>query len=356
MPRPIAAGLALGLLAAASFGTSGALVKPLLQAGWSPAAAVAVRVLIGGLVLLPIALVQLRGRWRTLWVGRWRILGMALVGVVGTQLFYFASLQTIPVGTAILIEYMAPLLLVLVAWVLSRRAPRPVVLIGSALAVAGLVLIVAPGGDGALDPVGVALAAGAMVGAAGYYVIAARPAHGLPSIALACVALLLSAALLGLVGLTGLLPMTASFADVEVLGTVAAWWVPLLLVGIISTAIAYASSISASAILGARLAAFMGLLEVAMASLWAFLLIGEQLTALQGLGGLLILGGIAFVRSDTSGDAEHADGIAGPAAPELDADDAAAGSAPTGDHVAHPRTSPVAIPAPARRRRSARLP
>lgn len=239
---------------------------------------------------------------------------------------------------------------------LSRRAPRPVVLIGSALAVAGLVLIVAPGGDGALDPVGVALAAGAMVGAAGYYVIAARPAHGLPSIALACVALLLSAALLGLVGLTGLLPMTASFADVEVLGTVAAWWVPLLLVGIISTAIAYASSISASAILGARLAAFMGLLEVAMASLWAFLLIGEQLTALQGLGGLLILGGIAFVRSDTSGDAEHADGIAGPAAPELDADDAAAGSAPTGDHVAHPRTSPVAIPAPARRRRSARLP
>lgn len=324
MPRPIVAGLALGLLAAASFGTSGALVKPLLEAGWSPAAAVAVRVVIGGLVLLPIALIQLRGRWLTVWVGRWRIIGMALVGVVGTQLLFFASLQTIPVGTAILIEYMAPLLLVLVAWVLSRRAPRPVVLLGSALAIGGLVLVVSPGG-GTLDPVGVLLAASAMVGAAGYYLIAARPAHGLPSIALASIALLLSAAVLGIVGLIGLLPMTVTFADVAVLGALTPWWVPIVIVGVISTAVAYASGISASAILGARLAAFMGLLEVALASLWAFVLIGEQLTLLQGLGGLLILGGIAFVRSDTSGDAEHADGIAGPATSDVDAGEPAAG-------------------------------
>lgn len=335
MPRPIAAGLVLGLLAAASFGTSGALVKPLLLAGWSPAAAVAVRVLIGGVVLLPIALVQLRGRWRALWVGRWRVLGMALVGVVGTQLFYFASLQRIPVGTAILIEYMAPILLVVAAWILSRRAPRAVVLIGSALAVSGLVLIVSPGVGGALDPIGVLFAIGAMFGVAGYFVIAARPARGLPSIALASAALLLSAALLGLVGLTGLLPMTVSFSDVTVIGAVTPWWVPMLFVGIVATAVAYAASITASAILGARLAAFMGLLEVAAASLWALLLIGEQLSGLQLLGGLLILAGIAFVRSDTS--------ETGPPPPP---------PGPDGEHLAVQRM----LVGPAWRRRSTRLP
>jgi drug/metabolite transporter (DMT)-like permease len=55
------AGLVIAVIAAATFGTSGALVKPLLEAGWSPAAAVTVRALLGGLVLLPFALVALRG-------------------------------------------------------------------------------------------------------------------------------------------------------------------------------------------------------------------------------------------------------------------------------------------------------
>ena len=39
----IPGGLAVAVISAVSFGTSGALVKPLLEAGWSPAAAVTVR-------------------------------------------------------------------------------------------------------------------------------------------------------------------------------------------------------------------------------------------------------------------------------------------------------------------------
>src|SRR6478735_2484515 len=105
-------GLLIAIIAAATFGLSGAFVKPMLEAGWSPAAAVAARALIGGIVLIPVAIITLRGRWSALWRGRWRVLGMALVGVAGTQLVYFAAIQRIPVGTAILLEYMAPLLLV----------------------------------------------------------------------------------------------------------------------------------------------------------------------------------------------------------------------------------------------------
>ena len=36
-------------------GVSGVLIKPLLEGGWSPAAAVTVRALIGGLILAPFA-------------------------------------------------------------------------------------------------------------------------------------------------------------------------------------------------------------------------------------------------------------------------------------------------------------
>src|ERR1700712_1963466 len=110
-------GLVIAVVAALSFGMSGAFVKPLLEAGWSPAAAVTARALIGGVVLSPVAIVALRGNWSALWRSRWRVLLMALVGVAGTQLAYFAAVQRVPVGTAILMEYMAPLLLVAFAWI-----------------------------------------------------------------------------------------------------------------------------------------------------------------------------------------------------------------------------------------------
>jgi drug/metabolite transporter (DMT)-like permease len=67
---------------------------------------------------------------------------------------------------------------------------------------------------------------------------------------------------------------------------------------VISSAIAYATSIASTEILGSRLSSFLGLLEVIAAALYAWLLLGEALTLLQILGGALILAGIAFVRSD----------------------------------------------------------
>ncbi|WP_082454179.1 DMT family transporter [Frigoribacterium sp. Leaf415] len=302
-PASTTAGLLVALLAAASFGFSGPFVKPLLESGWSPVAAVTVRALIGGVVLAPVALVALRGRLGPIWRARRRVLGMAVIGVAGTQVFYFAAVVRIPVGTAILVEYLAPLLLVGVAWATTRRVPQVVVLVGSAIAFAGLLLVVAPGGGVALDPVGLALAGAAMVCCAAYFVIAARPSGDLPPVALAASGLLVGAALLGLLGLTGLVPFTTSAADVPLFDAIVPWWVPMLVVGVVATAVAYATSITASSMLGSRLASFVGLLEVAAAALYAWLLLGEALTPLQLGGGLLIVVGIGFVRAERTREA-----------------------------------------------------
>jgi len=291
-------GLIIAVVAAATFGMSGAFIKPLLEAGWSPAAAVTVRALVGGTVLLPFALLGLRGRWSAVWRGRWRILLMALVGVAGTQVLYFASLERIPVSTAVLIEYLAPLLLVGFVWARTRRMPKWAVLIGSVVAVAGLVLVVSPGGSGDLDPLGLLLAGGAAVGCAIYYVVAARPSDGLPPVAFASLGLVLGGTVLGLVGLIGVVPFAAPNVNVPFLGTLQPWWVTLLFVGVLATGVAYATSIAASEILGSRLASFVGLLEVVVASVYAWILLGESLGIPQLIGGALILAGIAFVRSD----------------------------------------------------------
>jgi drug/metabolite transporter (DMT)-like permease len=311
-------GLVVGLFAALAFGMSGAFIKPLLEAGWSPAAAVTVRALLGGLVLLPFALAGLRGKWAAVWRGRWRIAAMGFIGVAGTQLVYFASLQRIPVSTAILVEYMAPILLVGFVWATTRHIPRIVVLVGSVVSIAGLVLVVSPGADTVLDVLGLIFAALAAIGCAIYYVVAARPSDGLPPVALAGFGLLLGGVALGLVGVLGLVPFTFSFGTVTMAGAQVPFWIPLLLVAVIATGFSYAASITAAELLGSRLASFVGLIEVVAAAVYSWLLLGEALTLVQILGGVLILVGIGFVRSEKAVDASVEPGADGAAAREAE--------------------------------------
>lgn len=291
-------GLGIAVAAALAFGMSGPFVKPLLEAGWSPAAAVTARALVGGLVLAPFAVIALRGRWGALWRARSRIMAIGLIGVAATQLAYFAAIERISVGTGILIEFMAPLLLVAFVWARTRKTPKAVVLFGSVFALFGLGMVVSPGGNGSIDLLGLAFAAAAAVGCAIYFVAAARVDDDLPPVAVASVSLVLGGVAIGLVGLTGLMPLTGTYGTVQLFGGSTAWWIPMLIVAVLATGIAYAASIKASQLLGSRLASFAGLLEVVAASFYAWLLLGEQMTLLQLAGGLLILIGIAFVRSE----------------------------------------------------------
>lgn len=296
----VSTGLLIGVLASLAFGTSGALAKPLMEAGWSPAAAVTARAGLAGILLLPFALVALNRKWHVVWTARWRILGMALIGVAGTQLVYFAAIARIPVSSGLLIEYLAPLLLVAGVAVATRTIPKPIVIVGAVVALVGLVLIIGPVGGG--DPLGYLFAAAAAIGCALYYVIAARPAQGLPPVAFAAFGLLVGAASLGLVGASGLVPFQAVLTEVSAGGVEVPWWLPLVLLAA-TTAVGYATSIAASQTLGSRLMSFVGMLEVVFASGFAWIVLGEQLGPLQILGGALILTGIACVRAEKKADA-----------------------------------------------------
>ena len=93
-------GVALAMLSAGTFGTSGIFASVLLSAGWSPAA-VAIARLGGAAVLLTVpAVVQLRGRWALLRreAGRGVLYGLA---IACGQLSYFNAIESIPIGLAV---------------------------------------------------------------------------------------------------------------------------------------------------------------------------------------------------------------------------------------------------------------
>jgi drug/metabolite transporter (DMT)-like permease len=106
--------------------------------------------------------------------------------------------------------------------------------------------------------------------------------------------------------------MTATFGTVPLLGSAAPWWVPLAVVAVFGTAVAYASGIFGSSRLGSRLASFVGLLEVVFASILAWVVVGERLSLLQMIGGVLILAGIATVPAEQPARPQDADGVGQP--------------------------------------------
>ncbi|HEY1133987.1 MAG TPA: EamA family transporter [Nocardioides sp.] len=303
--RPqLGAGLLLALVSASAFGLSGSLARGLLDAGWTAGAAVTARITLAALVLAIPAALAMRGRW-ALVAGQPRTLGtVALYGVLavaGAQLCYFYAVSYLQVGVALLIEYTAPVAVIVWMWLRHGQRPGRTTVLGAAVAAVGLALVLGVVSGVELHAVGVLWALGAMVGAASYFVISADNDNGIPGTALAAGGLTVGAVVLGTAGLVGLLPMRATTAAVEYGGTAVAWWVPVLGLGLVTAALAYVTGIAASRRLGSRLASFVALAEVVMALVFAWLLLDELPGPLQLAGGLLILAGVVVVKLGESG-------------------------------------------------------
>lgn len=290
------AGLGFAIVSAASFGMSGALASELLDGGWSPGAIVLVRVGIAALVVAPFGAAALRGRWGLLRRNAAVIGVYGALAVAGAQFCYFSAVGHMQVGPALLIEYTAPAAVVVWLWMRHGQRPGCVTIVGAALAAAGLVLVLDLISGADLSVAGVLWALAAMVGAAAYFVISADEDNGLPPMALAGAGLVLGAAVLAVLGLVGLLPMRASTDPTTYAGTTVSWWVPLVVLGVVTAALAYTTGIAAGRRLGSRLASFVALLEVVAGVLFAWLLLDELPRTVQLVGGLLILAGVVAVK------------------------------------------------------------
>lgn len=294
----LASGLGIALFSSAVFGLSGSFAKALLETGWSPGAAVTARLTGAALILAVPAVPALRGRWHQLRDNWLTILLFGLIGVAACQLFYFNAVARLSVGVALLLEYLAPVIIVLWLWAASRKRPRVMTFAGTLLSLAGLVLVLDLTGAVKIDLVGVFWGMAAAVCLAIYFFITAKENDSLPPIVLASGGLLVGAAIMWLAAATGLLPMAFSTADTKLGPWITPWWVPLAGLVILATVLAYVSGIMAARALGSMVASFVSLTEVLFAVVWAWLLLGELPGAIQLLGGVLIVGGVILVRLD----------------------------------------------------------
>ncbi|MFI9273680.1 EamA family transporter [Kitasatospora sp. NPDC052896] len=314
-------GLTLALISAFSFGGSGTAAKPLIEAGLSPSHVVWLRATGAAVALLPLA-------WRHRAIVRERpglLLGFGLLGVAGVQACYFAAISRIPVGVALLIEYLGPLLLLGYVRFVQRKPVSRGSAIGAAVAVTGLVCVVEAWDGLRFDALGVLFALAAACCQVGYFVLADAGSRGdRPADPLGVSAYGLLIGALALTVLTR--PWEADWhplaGQVRLDGTTVPAVLPAAWMILVATVLAYLTGVVSVRHLSPPVAGVVANIEAIVATVLAWVLLGEHLGAPQVLGGVLVLAG-AFAaqtgrpaepaeRVERAGEAERA-GLGEPA-------------------------------------------
>ncbi|MFD7697473.1 DMT family transporter [Streptomyces sp. NPDC059374] len=290
-------GLGLAIGSAIAFGGSGVAAKPLIEAGLDPLHVVWLRVAGAALVMLPLAV-----RHRALVRRRPALLaGFGLLGVAGVQAFYFASISRIPVGVALLVEYLAPALVL--GWVrfVQRRPVTRAAAVGVVLAVGGLACVVEVWAGLGFDALGLLLALGAACCQVGYFVLSDQGsdsgADAPDPLGVIAYGLLVGAAVLTVVARPwtmdwGVLGGTAHMDGTPVPAVLLLAWIVLL-----ATVVAYVTGVVSVRRLSPQVAGVVACLEAVIATVLAWFLLGEHLSAPQIVGGAVVLAGAFIAQS-----------------------------------------------------------
>jgi len=284
-------------VSAAAFGGSGVAAKPLIDAGLDPLHVVWLRVAGAALVTLPLAV-----RHRALVRTRPALLGgFGLLAVAGVQACYFASISRIPVGVALLVEYVAPALVL--GWVrfVQRRPVTRAAAVGVVLAVGGLACVVEVWSGLSFDLVGLLLALGAACCQVGYFVLSDQGTDAGdeapdPLGVIAC-GLLVGALILTVVTRPWTMDWSLLGGTADMNGTAVAASLLLGWIVLIATVVAYVTGVLSVRSLSPQVATVVACLEAVIATVLAWVLLGEHLSAPQFVGGALVLVGAFIAQS-----------------------------------------------------------
>jgi drug/metabolite transporter (DMT)-like permease len=227
-----------------------------------------------------------------------RLLAYGLVAIALAQLCFFSAVQYLSVGVALLLEYLAPVMLIGWHWARSHRRPAWPVLVGAGLSMVGLAFVLDLRGGLSLNPIGVAWGLAAAVCLSAYFLLSEENGTDAPihPLLLTTAGTGIGAGVLLAASAAGILPLAAAPGAAILAGQAVGWWLPVLLLILVCAVFAYLSGIVAVRRLGSSLASFVSLTEVIFAVIFAFVLLGQRPGLMQLLGGVLILAGIGVVQ------------------------------------------------------------
>jgi drug/metabolite transporter (DMT)-like permease len=293
-------GYLFALIAAVLFGVNGSVTRVIVDSGLDPAPLTLFRVGSTAIIAGVYLLIANRAAFR---VTVRQLLALVMLGVVGVAMLqwtYAVAIGMLPVGITLLLEYMAVLIVAVVAWAVFKERVKARLWGAIGCVLVGLA-VVARVWDSDLNPTGVLFALAAATALAIYFLGGERLVGGSSAMAVAFWAMS-SATVFWLLfsGWWNLDP--AIFTEpVSLQGNLDAielpLWVPLLWTMILGSFAPFFFSLLALRYLSATAAGIVATAEVIFAFLFAWLWLGEGLAGIQIAGAAVVLVGIVLAQT-----------------------------------------------------------
>lgn len=210
------------------------------------------------------------------------LLAFGIVGVALMQWAYSMAVSNLQIGIALLIEYSAIVWVPLVSWILFRTRVTPLIWVAVALVLTGLVVVSNLSMEG-LNPVGLIFACMAAATLTVYFILGERIQNKRDSMSTLFYTMTIS-----LVFWLALTPN--SFAGLEKLPA-HIWWL-MAWVGVMGSFLPWLLSYLALSHLSATGVGIASTAETIFAFGFGLLILGEQISLMQYLGGALVIAGI----------------------------------------------------------------
>jgi drug/metabolite transporter (DMT)-like permease len=298
--RPVL-GYAMVLAATALWGINGSMAKAALSSGLTSLRLTEVRstgaalILVGALAII---------RPRSLRVTRRELPFLVLFGVVGlafVQLFYFIAIHRLEIGVALLIQYLAPVLIALWARLALKEPVRRRVWAALILALGGLSLVVDLWSGVALDGLGVVAALASAVTFALYILLAERAVSRRDPVSLLALGFTLAAIFWAIVQPWWSFPTEFLDDRIDLDGALFSSTLPVwaLLAGVVlvGTIVPFLLLVGALRHISATRAGVTAMFEPVAGALVAWAWLGESLSTVQLVGGAIVLTGILLAQT-----------------------------------------------------------
>jgi drug/metabolite transporter (DMT)-like permease len=297
--------------AATLWATNGTVSKVILQSGDISSPRLAEVRSTGAFVGLAAALLLVRpGALR---VTRRELPFLVAFGVLGLALVqwtYFAAIERLDIGIALLIQYTAPLLIAVWARFVMREHVRARIWAALALSLFGLGLVVDVWRGLSLDGVGVVFAFGAALSFAFYILMAERGVSRRDPISLLCLGMLFSSVFWAILEPWRTFPTEVVDDDVSLLGNLAEYslpvWLLVLSMLVLGTIVPFALLVGALRHLPATRVGIAAMFEPVAATIVAYVWLDEALSGSQLAGATLVLAGILLAQTAREADSAGA--------------------------------------------------
>jgi len=298
--RPLL-GYAMVLAATCMWGINGTVSKAILSSGLSSLRLTEVRS-TGAAVALGAAL--LIAQPRRLRIRRSELLFLAVFGILGlalVQWLYFFAIHRLQIGIALVIQYLAPVLIALWARFVAKEPVRRRIWVALVLALGGLSLVVDLWHGFSLDGLGTVAALGAAVAFALYILLAEHAVGRRDPVSLLCLGFAVAALFWAVIQPWWSFP--AGLVDDRVqldgvlLATTTPIWLLMLTMIVVGTILPFLLLVGALRHVSATRVGVTAMFEPVAGALVAYAWLGESLSAAQLTGGAVVLGGILLAQT-----------------------------------------------------------